>query len=117
MKSIQKKLETLAPIMGWSTEPWLDNKRMRVGAVVIDNQPIYGGYCLRMITNEQGGQTNIGRGLRMSPKEFDAWLDGVAWAMGYAASKHQEDVLTNLPRSHATGEYYAGEHQAKYPAR
>lgn len=112
-KSLQKKLETIAPIMGWSTDVWADNRKMRVGAVLIDNQPMYGGYCLRRITNPEGGQTNIGRSMRMSPKEFDAWLDGVAWAMGYAAGMKDEEAKRGLPSSHALGEYYTGEHNGR----
>jgi hypothetical protein len=91
-----KRLRDLAPIMGWRNDVW-DNSKMVPGAVFADYYKYGGGYHLSQISSPTGGERVIGPRKRMSAKEFDAFLDGVAWAMGWASSAAPRQDLQMLP--------------------
>jgi hypothetical protein len=86
-KDIEKKFAHLIVLMNlpkgkiWTRDEATGTMKARVGAVLLDYAPMYGGYQMRQITNEGGGETIFPpSGMwsnRLPTREFAAFLDGM----------------------------------------
>jgi hypothetical protein len=64
-KDIEKKFARVVTLLNlpkgqiWKRDEATGTMKARVGAVLLDYAPMYGGYQMRQITNEGGGETNL----------------------------------------------------------
>lgn len=78
---IEARFERLATLLQWNTGPMRTRNgqgilRSNIGATILENVPIDGGWGIYQIANEGGGQRSI-LPRRMKAAELDAWFSGV----------------------------------------
>jgi hypothetical protein len=84
-KQINERFARVCNLMGWSQDVIAEQSdgktetKWRVGAVVLDNNPSFGGREVTRVTSEGGGTSPI-TSRRMNAQEFIAWCEGICVA-------------------------------------
>jgi hypothetical protein len=112
-KYFDKVVQDMSIYMGWKPKVWNEDRTMNVGAVFVDYYKYGGGYRLCRISSPTGGEQTMGPHGRMSAKEFDAWLKGVQWAMGYASSMQALKKPIDVPCNSTWPDMWVGAGHAK----
>lgn len=79
-KFIEARFELAMRELGLATGPLYVDRKAQVGNHFIDHQPAYGGYQIRMMCSEGGGQSCPFGMERHSASEFVALLSGLIYA-------------------------------------
>jgi hypothetical protein len=86
-KWLQKRFDLAMDVAGLPHGETYVNGKAQVGVHFIDHNSFYGGYTIRKIANEHGGESEVFGGMRYTAAEFNAHLTGIVYAARMIADK------------------------------